>query len=69
MLVISRKADAAGGVGSTFRIGDSIVQVIEIRGNKARLGIVAAADVPIVRDDVSNQEPRLQGCNHEPSSK
>jgi carbon storage regulator CsrA len=69
MLVISRKASQVGGVGSTFTIGDAIVQVIEIRGGKVRLGIVADPNVSIVRDDVTIKEPRLQGCNHEPSPK
>lgn len=67
MLVISRGADKCGGVGSTFMIGDATVRVLEIRGNRVRLGIIAAAEVPIVRDDVVNQQPRLQGCNHEPA--
>lgn len=69
MLVISRKADISGGVGSTFTIGDALVQVIEIRGGKVRLGVVADPNVPIVRDDVVDKNPRLQGCSHESSSK
>lgn len=69
MLVISRKADRSGGVGSTFTIGGAVVQVIDIRNGKVRLGVVAPPEVSIVRDDVVIKEPRLQGCNHEPSAK
>ncbi len=69
MLVISRKADMTGGIGSTFQIGDSKVVLLEVRGNKARFGIVADANVPIVRDDMKDQnpKPRSQGCRRESS--
>lgn len=46
MLVLSRKKD------ESIVIGDNIVvTVIEIRGNKVRLGIEAPEEVPIHRHD------------------
>jgi carbon storage regulator len=47
MLVLSRK------VGEKIRIGDDItVIVVELRGDKVRLGIEAPKEVPIHRDEV-----------------
>lgn len=47
MLVLSRK------VGERIRINDDIsVIVVEVRGDKVRLGIEAPKDVPVHRDEV-----------------
>lgn len=47
MLVLSRKKD------EKIMIGDSItLMVIEIRGDKVRLGIEAPKDVPVHREEV-----------------
>lgn len=47
MLVLSRKR------GERIVIGESIViTVVEIRGDKVRLGIVAPKDVPVHREEV-----------------
>lgn len=47
MLVLSRKKDEA------IVIDDEIVvTVIEIRGDKVRLGIKAASDIPVHRQEV-----------------
>jgi len=47
MLVLSRKKN------ESIRIGDDItVVVVEIRGDKVRLGIEAAADQPVHRQEV-----------------
>lgn len=52
MLVLSRK------LNESIMIGDSIVvTVVEIRGNKIRLGITAPPDVTILRDDVKHLAP------------
>ena len=47
MLVLSRK------ICETIRIGDTIkVTIVEIRGNRIRLGIEAPASVPVHREEV-----------------
>jgi len=47
MLVLSRKE------GEGIQIGSNVtVTVVEIRGNKIRLGINAPRDVPVHRDEV-----------------
>jgi carbon storage regulator len=47
MLVLSRKKD------ETIFIGDDIeVMVVEIRGDKVRLGIIAPQEMPVHRREV-----------------
>lgn len=47
MLVLSRKRD------ETICIGDGItITIVDIRGDKVRLGIVAPAEVPVHRQEV-----------------
>lgn len=46
MLVLSRKK------GEVFFIGDIKVEIIEIRGNKARIGIEAPIEIPVVRGEL-----------------
>lgn len=49
MLVLSRKP------GEKIYIGSGItITVIEVKGNKSRLGIDAPDDVPIVRAELNN---------------
>lgn len=56
MLVLTRKED------ESLLIGDNIrVMVVEIRGDKVRLGIDAPKDVAILRDDAKNKQPRHRG--------
>jgi carbon storage regulator len=47
MLVLSRKKNE-----SVIINNDIIITVIEIRGDKVRLGIVAPKDVPVHREEV-----------------
>jgi carbon storage regulator len=47
MLVLSRKKNESIVVNS-----DIVITVIEIRGDKVRLGIVAPKDVPVHREEV-----------------
>ena len=55
MLVLSRKSN------QEIVIGDSIrVMVIEIRGDKVRLGVSAPADVPVHRHEVYDAIKREQ---------
>ncbi|MHC4879288.1 MAG: carbon storage regulator CsrA [Planctomycetota bacterium] len=47
MLVLTRKTN------ERIRIGDSIViTVVEVRGDKVRLGIDAPRDIPVHREEV-----------------
>ena len=62
MLVLSRKKD------EKIVIGDSItLMVIEIRGDKVRLGIDAPRDVTVHREEIyeaikreSNEQPKVE---------
>ena len=52
MLILSRKRR------QQFTIGDNIViTVVEIKGDKVRIGIDAPTDIPIVRDDAKVTTP------------
>lgn len=58
MLVLSRKLNEA------IRIGDNVtVTVVDIRGDKVRLGIDAAPDVPVHRSEVWEAIKREEGHN------
>jgi len=47
MLVLSRKKD------QSIMIGDNIVvTVVDIRGDKIRLGVAAPAEIPVHREEV-----------------
>ncbi len=60
MLVLSRKRD------QQIIIGDGIViTVVEIRGDKVRLGIEAPAEVPVHRKEVYEA---IQAANRDQSS-
>ncbi|MFO0800702.1 MAG: carbon storage regulator CsrA [Gemmataceae bacterium] len=47
MLVLSRKKNE-----SIVVAGNVVITVIEVRGDKVRLGIVAPKDVPVHREEV-----------------
>lgn len=62
MLVLSRKKN------ESIRIGDEVrIVVVEIRGDKVRLGIDAPTDVPVHREEIyeairrSQEAPRGDG--------
>lgn len=56
MLVLSRKP------GQRIRIGRDVeVVVVKVSGNRIRLGIVAPADVPIRRDEITESEEHAAG--------
>lgn len=56
MLVLSRKRD------EKIIIGDNIVvTVVEVRGDKVRLGIEANKNIPVHRKEVYDEINRVQG--------
>ncbi len=58
MLVLSRK------VNETIIINDNIViTVVDIRGDKVRLGIEAPKDVPVHRQEVYDAIKRAEGTD------
>ena len=60
MLVLSRK------LNQEIRIAENIVvRVIGIKGNQVRLGIVAPADVPVLREELLTKVPSVprQPCS------
>ena len=60
MLVLSRK------LNEEIRIGENIVvRVIGIKGNQVRLGIMAPADIPILREELLTKvpSPPHQSCS------
>jgi carbon storage regulator len=58
MLVLSRQRD------ESIVIGDKIVvTIVDIRGDKVRLGIEAPNEVPVHRQEVYEAIQRENGCN------
>lgn len=60
MLVLSRK------LNQKIRIGENIVvRVIGVKGNQVRLGIVAPAEVAVLREEILTKVPTLprQPCS------
>ena len=56
MLVLSRKA------GETIKIGGNItIKVIEVRGNRMRIGIEAPDNLTILRGELDGQQARSSG--------
>ena len=52
MLVLSRK------LNQEIRIAENIVvRVVAIKGNQVRLGIVAPAEVPVLREEILTKVP------------
>ena len=58
MLVLSRQTNQAICIGDNIR-----VVVVEIRGDKVRLGIEAGADVPVHRQEVWDVIHRVEPGN------
>ena len=56
MLVLSRKT------GETIRINDNIkITVVELRGDKVRIGIDCPKNIPVHREEIFNQINGIQG--------
>ena len=57
MLVLSRKP------GESIIIGSDIeVKIVEVRGDKVKLGFVGPSDVPIHREEVFRRIQKERGC-------
>jgi carbon storage regulator len=66
MLVLTRKPGTRVHIGA-----DIIVTVLEVQGNRIRLGIEAPGSVPILREEIhrlaargARNEPRLEELHH-----
>jgi carbon storage regulator len=53
MLVLTRKVDEIVFIG-----GDIQIMVVDIRGDKVKLGIVAPEDQKVLRDDAKERQPK-----------
>jgi len=62
MLVLSRKKNESIVINN-----DITVTIVEIRGDKVRLGIVAPKDVPVHRQEVYDAIHGKEGPNNEPA--
>lgn len=54
MLVIARNPK------QKFSIGETVVTIVKVSGDKVTLGIDAPPEVRIVRDDAKVREPKVQ---------
>ena len=65
MLVLSRKPNECIVINN-----DIVVSVVEIRGDKVRLGIMAPKDVPVHREeiyrDIHGHSPSINGHSNPP---
>ena len=55
MLVLTRRKEEVIVIGDNIRI-----EVVEIEGNRVKLGIAAPPDVPIVRQELLKREQKSQ---------
>lgn len=58
MLVLSRTLDQTIVIGNTIR-----VTVLDIRGDRVRLGIVAPKEIPVHRQEVQNEIDRERNAD------
>ena len=64
MLVLSRRRDEAIVIRNRF--GTEIrLMVVDVKGNKVRLGIEAPADIDIAREEVRSRESAIEACARE----
>jgi carbon storage regulator len=63
MLVLSRQRDESIMIGDTI-----VVTIVDIRGDKVRLGINAPAEIPVHRQEVYEaiQRENLRASRHDP---
>jgi carbon storage regulator len=56
MLVLTRKVNERIVID-----GDVVIQVLEVLGNRVRLGITAPSGVTILREELLNREKQAEG--------
>ena len=64
MLILTRRRDEAIVIRNRFGTEISLL-VVDVKGNKVRLGIDAPADVNIVREEVRSRESPVESCARE----
>jgi carbon storage regulator len=64
MLILTRRKDEAIVIHNRFGAEIRLL-VVEIRGNKVRLGIEAPADVSVVREEIGKRESGAEACARE----
>ena len=64
MLVLSRRRDEAIVIRNRFGV-EIRVLVVDVRGNKVRLGIEAPRDVSIVREEAQKHGAAVEACARE----
>ena len=64
MLVLSRKRDERIVIG-----GNIVITVVEVRGDKVRLGIEAPSDVPVHRQEVYDAIQRDNAASQSDSAR
>ena len=57
MLVLSRKKN------ESIQIGDATVTIVEIRGDKVRIGVEAPKETPVYRREVYEAIKRSEQCD------
>ena len=61
MLVLSRKRSESIVIG---KLGEIVITVVDIRGDKVRLGIQAPTEVPVHRQEVYEAIQQERGASH-----
>ena len=62
MLVLSRQRD------ESIMIGDNVeIIIVDVRGDKVRLGITAPKDIPVHRREIYDAIQREKNLNHDPN--
>ena len=57
MLVLSRNKEQSIFIGEEIE-----VKIVDVRGDKVRLGIVAPRNIPVLRDDTIVKKPKKSYC-------
>ena len=64
MLVLTRRRDEAIVIRNRFGAEIRLL-VVDVRGNKVRLGIEAPADISVIREEIRNRESAVETCARE----
>jgi carbon storage regulator len=64
MLILTRRKDEAIVIRNRFGAEIRLL-VVDVRGNKVRLGIEAPADISVIREEIRNRESAVETCARE----